>query len=103
MNCPKCNKQLKEIEVSVEGATKKVKSFQCPSCDYFEFDKKSSKEVIEELRETPLKISQKIIKLSGERLGMYFTNDVVRSLGLKKGEEVKVSVPDKKHIVIELS
>jgi hypothetical protein len=33
---------------------------------------------------------------------MYINKDVARSLNLKGGEEVFVSIPDKKHIVVEL-
>jgi antitoxin component of MazEF toxin-antitoxin module len=32
---------------------------------------------------------------------MYLNSDVVRSLDIRKGEEVTVSVPDRRHIVIE--
>src|SRR3989338_11156648 len=102
MKCPKCNSVLRKVEVNVHGAKSKAISYQCPDCDYFEFEPVSSEKVIQELRETPLKIKQKIVKLSQDRLGMYFNNNVVRSLNLKKGEEVFVSVPDKKHIVVEL-
>jgi len=102
MRCPKCNTTLRKTAVSVQGATNKAISYQCPKCDYFEFEPESSKKVVEELREAPLKIKQRIVKLSQDRLGMYFNNHIVRSLDLKKGEEVYVSVPDKKHIVLEL-
>jgi hypothetical protein len=103
MICPKCNSELKKVAVSVSGAKNKAISYQCNKCDYFEFEPLSSQKVVEELRETPLKIKQKIVKLSQERLGIYLNSHVVRSLNLKKGEELYVSVPDKKHIVIELS
>ncbi|MBI4453442.1 hypothetical protein HY636_02255 [Candidatus Woesearchaeota archaeon] len=102
MKCPKCNSVLKRIEVNVFGAKSKAVSYQCPKCDYFEFESETTKKVLEELRETPLKIKQKIIKLSQDRLGIYFNNHVVRSLNLKKGEEIYLSVPDKKHIVLEI-
>ena len=101
MKCPKCSSNLKKIEVNVEGAKSKAISYQCTKCDYFEFEPQSSQKVIEELREAPLKIKQKVIKLSQDRLGIYFNSNVVRSLGLKKGEDIYVSVPDKKHILIE--
>ena len=101
MKCPKCSSNLKKIEVNVEGAKSKATSYQCTKCDYFEFEPQSSQKVIEELREAPLKIKQKVIKLSQDRLGIYFNSNVVRSLGLKKGEDIYVSVPDKKHILIE--
>lgn len=103
--CPKCGKKLKKIMVNVYGAKNKALSHQCVSrgCYYFDFDQKSAKKVIQELKENPLKIKQKIVKLSGDRLGMYFNKNVVRSLNIKKGEEIYVSVPDKKHIVLELS
>jgi len=103
MKCPKCDSDLKKIEVKVHGAKSKAVSYQCPDCDYFEFEPISSQKVVQELRESPLKIKQKIIKLSQERLGIYFNNNVVRSLNLKKGEEVYLSVPDEKHILLELS
>ena len=102
MKCPKCDSNLKKTEVKVQGAKHKAISYQCRDCDYFEFEPASSKKVIEELREAPLKIKQKIVKLSQDRLGMYFNNNVVRSLHLKKGEDIFVSVPDKKHIILEI-
>jgi len=102
MKCPKCESELKEVKVGVHGAKQKATSYQCPDCDYFEFEPMSSKKVVEELRETPLKIKQKIVKLSQDRLGIYFNNNIVRSLNLRKGEEIYASVPDKKHIILEV-
>ena len=105
MKCKKCSSITKKILVSVEGADKKAVSYQCPRCEYFEFEGNSAKEVIKELttKESPLKITQRITKLSQGRLGMYFNKNVVESLNLKAGEEIKVSVPDKKHIVLKLN
>ena len=102
MRCPKCNAALRKVQVNAHGAKNKAVSYQCTKCDYFEFELESSRKVVEELRETPLKIKQKVVKLSQDRLGIYFNNNVVRSLGIKKGEEIYVSVPDKKRIVLEL-
>ena len=100
--CPKCNHDMKKIKVEVEDANNKVDSYQCPECGYFEFEKESSKKVIEELREKEctLKIKQKIIKLSKDRLGIYINSNIARSLDLKSGQEVYASVPDKKTIVL---
>jgi len=105
MRCPKCNLNFRKIEVNVEGAEQKVISYQCAKCDYFEFEEKSAAKVVKELKtkETPLKIRQKIIKLSQNRLGMHFNKNIVESLELKAGEEVYVSVPDKGHIVLKFS
>ena len=103
MKCPKCEGNLRKVEVKVAGAESKAVSYQCTNCDYFEFEPVSSKKVVEELREAPLKIKQKIVKLSQDRLGMYINKDVARSLNLKGGEEVYVSVPDKKHLVVDIS
>ena len=102
MKCPECEANLKKVEVKVQGAKNKAVSYQCPNCEHFEFEPESSKKVVEELREAPLKIKQKIVKLSQDRLGMYINRDVARSLNLKGGEEVYVSVPDKKHLVVNL-
>lgn len=100
--CPECGSEMKRIEVTVAGAESKAISFQCPNCDHFEFEQSSSQKVLQEIREAPLKIRQSIIKLSSDRLGIYLNKDVVRCLGLKKGEEILVSVPDRRHIVLEL-
>ena len=102
MKCPECDSNLRKVDVKIWGAENKAISYQCTKCDYFEFEPESSRKVVEELRETPLKIKQKVVKLSQDRLGIYFNNNVVRSLGIKKGEEIYVSVPDKKRIVLEL-
>jgi transposase-like protein len=102
MKCPKCNANLKKVEIKVAGAKNKAVSYQCQKCDHFEFEPESSKKVVQELRETPLKIKQKIVKLSQDRLGIYFNKNIIRSLDLKKGEVVYVSVPDKNHIVLEI-
>ena len=103
MKCPNCNSALKRIKVAVDGARNKVISYQCGKCDYFTFDPVSSRKVVEELRDTPLRIEQRIVKLSQDRLGVYFNKNVVKSLNLKKGSSVYVSVPDKKHIVLEVA
>jgi len=102
MKCPNCNSVLKKVEVKVHGAENKAISFQCPNCDYFEFEPISSEKVISELRETPLKIKQKIIKISQDRLGIYFNKNIIESLNLKNGEEVYVSVPEKNRIILDL-
>ena len=105
MRCPKCSSSLRKVEVSVEGAEQKAISYQCTKCDYVDFEEKSAAKVVKELKskETPLKIRQRIIRLSQDRLGMYFNKHVVESLDLKAGEEVQVSVPDKDHIILKIS
>jgi transcription termination factor Rho len=101
MKCQRCTSELRKVLVSVEGAKQKAISFQCPKCDYFEFEPISSKKVVEELKNTPLQIRQKVVKLSEGRLGIYFSKDIIRSINLKQGEEVYISIPDKKHLVME--
>ena len=41
MKCPKCNSNLKKVEVTIEDIESKVWSNQCPKCDFFEFEKKT--------------------------------------------------------------
>jgi RNase P subunit RPR2 len=50
MNCPKCNGTLKKVQVNVLGAKNKATSYQCQTCDYFEFEPVSSRKVVEELQ-----------------------------------------------------
>ena len=105
MKCPECGSNIRKVKVSVEGAGQKAISYQCTKCDYFEFEEKSAAKVVKELKakETPLKIRQKIIRLSQGRLGMYFNKNVVESLELKAGEQVQISVPDKDHIILKIN
>lgn len=101
--CPECNSQMKKISVGVDGARKKAISYQCKKCGYFEFEPESSAKVVKELKEkSPLRMKQKIIKLSKDRLGLYFSKDVVESLSLKSGETVYISVPDKNHVLLSI-
>lgn len=104
MKCPKCNVNLIKVEVDVEGARNKAISYQCEKCDYLDFEKESSNKILLELKakENPLKIKQKIVKLSQDRLGTYFNKNIIRSLDLKAGEDIYVSTPDKKHILITI-
>ncbi len=104
MTCPKCNSQLREVEVDIEDAKTPAISYQCEGCDYYSFEPESTMKIIDEIKqkESPLKIKQKIIKLSQDRLGMYFNKDVIECLNLKSGEDVLVSVPNKKRIVLDI-
>ncbi|MEK6984132.1 MAG: hypothetical protein AABX33_06165 [Nanoarchaeota archaeon] len=105
MKCPKCDSEFKKIKVKIQDADSLVTSYQCGKCGHFDFEEKSINKAINEVKakEAPLKIRQKIIKLSHDRLGMYINRDVARSLNLKGGEEVYVSVPDKKHLVVDIT
>jgi hypothetical protein len=102
--CPKCRIKMKEIIVKIQDADSPVKSYQCGKCGYFELEDKSIKKAIDEIKtkEMALQIRQRIIKLSHGRLGMYINRDVARSLNLKGGEEVYVSVPDKKRMIVNV-
>ena len=102
MKCPNCKSELRKVYVSVKDAKNKALSYQCSKCDYFAFDQASSRKIVDELQ-TTLKLKQKIVKLSQDRLGMYINKDIARSLSLKGGEEILVSLPDKNHILIELN
>ncbi len=104
MACPKCNSELKRVEVNIEDAKTPAVSYQCDKCDYYSFEPESTMKIIDEIREkeSPLKMKQKIIKLSQDRLGMYFNKDVIDCLNLKSGEEVFVSVPNNKRIVLDI-
>jgi hypothetical protein len=93
---------MKQVNVKIQDAKTPVISYQCSKCGNFDFENNSMNKAINEIKakEMVLKIKQKIIKLSHDRLGMYINRDVVRALNLKGGEEVYVSVPDKKHVVL---
>ena len=102
-SCPKCHKPLTKVNVKVEMATSRSLTYQCGPCEYVWFDPISAKKVIEEIRAHDLKIKQKVIKLSADRLGIYFNSHIVRRLNLKKGEDGYVSGPDKNHMLIDVT
>lgn len=102
MKCPKCKAKMNRVEVTIEGAQTKALSKQCQNCEYFEFESGSATKVLEELLEQPIEIKQKIVKLSKDRLGIYFNKHIVESLKLGAGEQISMTVPDKKHIWISL-
>ncbi len=104
MKCPKCGFGMEKVSVKIEGAESKALSHQCLKCGFVEFEKDSAAIVLKELKavKSPLRIKQKIVKLSSNRLGFYFNKNIVRSLKLSSGEEVFVSVPGKKHIILNL-
>jgi len=87
MKCPKCNSGMKKAMVRIQDAKSPVISHQCIKCGYFDFEEKSINNAIREIKikEAPLSIKQKIIKLSHGRLGMYLGKDIVRSLNLRGG------------------
>lgn len=104
MKCVECNHLMKEVKVKIQDADSLATSYQCGKCGHFDFEDKSIGKVIEEIKakESPLKIKQKIIKISQDRLGIYLTKDVTRSLHLRAGEEVYVSVPCEKRIIVDV-
>lgn len=105
MECSHCNTKMKDVTVKIQDADSPTISYQCTKCGYFDFEEKSIHKAINEIREkeTTLKIKQKIIKLSHDRLGMCINKDVARSLNLKGGDEVYVSVPDRQHLVVDIT
>lgn len=104
MKCPNCDKELEKVEVQIEDAESPAISYQCSNCNYYSFEPESTMKVINEIKkkESPLKMRQKIIKLSKDRLGMYFNQDIIKSLNLKSGDEILISIPDKNKIVLEV-
>lgn len=104
LTCSQCHARVKEIKVKIRDAQSPVTSYQCGKCGYFDFEESSIKRAIQEIKikEMPLTIKQRIIKLSHGRLGMYINKDIARSLKLKGGEEVYVSVPDKHHLLVNV-
>ena len=91
MKCADCKKEMEKRDIELDSSLKVVLNY-CKKCQ---------KVVMGE--EPPLKIKQNLIKLSKDHIGMYFNQNIVRSLGLKPGSSVLISVPDKKKIIIELS
>jgi hypothetical protein len=101
--CPECKKKMRQIRVEVEGAETSAIGYRCDNCNNLEFDKKTGMNVVKELEEKEvLSIQQKLVNLSHGRIGTYFNKNIIRSLNLKAGMDIHVTVPDRKHMVIEI-
>ena len=96
--CPNCHLELKPAEVLVEETVK----YECEKCAYAHHEPKESRKEMATKGLSPLTLRQKITTLAQGRLGLYLSQDVVRSLKLKAGQEVHVSVPDEKTLMIKL-
>ena len=90
MKCTDCKKEMEKRYIELDSSLKVVLNY-CKKC---------RKVVMGE--EPPLKIKQNLIKLSKGRIGMYFNQNIVRSLGLKPSSSVLISVPDKKKLIVEI-
>ncbi|MFH1587395.1 MAG: hypothetical protein ABID38_06055 [Candidatus Diapherotrites archaeon] len=109
MKYEKCGGNLKKFKVDVEDSDLPSEGFECTKCGELFFDEEKSKKVVEDLKrkeilkELPaLSIKQKIVKLSKDRLGFYLNKDIARCTGLKAGEEIEVSLLDKKRILVKV-
>ena len=97
-NCPNCHTEAKAVERLIEEAVR----YQCGTCEYSKLEPVESRTATPPLMSSPLQLKQKITTLSQGRLGLYLNQDVVRSLGLKAGQEIHLSVPDEKTVVINI-
>jgi hypothetical protein len=99
MKCPDCGKVMRKVMVKIEDADSLVATHQC-ACGNFCFEDDSIRQALKEINH--LKIRQRVVKISKNRLGMYFNRDVVRCLGLEGGEDIYVSMPAKNKVLIEM-
>jgi hypothetical protein len=110
MNCKDCGGKLKKVHVKVEGTDVASECTECANCGNLSFDQKAGRAVVGDLRkkeflkEFPaLSIRQRVVKLSKDRLGFYFSKDVIRCAKIKAGCSVDVRLLDKKHILLEVN
>jgi len=103
MKCKKCGGKPNKFRVEVEGTHLPGKGYECGKCGNILFDKEKGRAIVEDLKkkELPaLQIKQKVVKLSKDRLGFYFNKDIARCAALKPGAELRVSLLDKKHLLL---
>lgn len=87
MKCPTCNLGMKQVKFDV-GYGIKVDSLHCDKCGFNITDDKVLNKALISLKEQMTK-EVKIIEV-GTGLGIRFPNEVVKSLKLRKGEEIIV-------------
>ncbi|MBI2668198.1 hypothetical protein HYX17_05530 [Candidatus Woesearchaeota archaeon] len=85
MKCPKCKSELRNVTFDV-GYGVNVESSHCEKCGFNITEDNKLNAAVTSLQEHMSK-EIKIIKV-GNGLGVRFPNEVVKSLNLKKGEEI---------------
>jgi len=50
MNCPECDSEMVVVNVKIQDANSLVTSYQCPGCDYFNFEKQIIERAISEIK-----------------------------------------------------
>ena len=91
MKCPTCKLNMKKIKFDV-GYGIEVDSLHCEKCGFNITDNKLLNKALTSLKEQMTK-EIKIIEI-GTGLGIRFPNEIVKSLKLRKGEEIIVK-PEK--------
>lgn len=46
MRCPECEGKMEKVEIEMNGMDDYVFSYQCPNCDYYEFEPESRAKVV---------------------------------------------------------
>ena len=91
MKCPTCKLDMKKVKFDI-GYGIEVDSLHCEKCGFNITNNKVLNKALASLKEHMTK-EVKVIEI-GTGLGIRFPNEVVKSLKLKKGEEITVK-PEK--------
>lgn len=91
MKCPECKSKMEKIKFDV-GYGIEVNSLHCKECGFNITNEEVLNKAIIDLKEQMVK-EVKIIEI-GTGLGIRFPNEIVKSLKLKKGEEIIIK-PEK--------
>lgn len=91
--CSDCGKEMRKIDVEVEEAKTKGVGWECSSCGNLEFEKASSKKILNELKaKKPIHLSLRVIKLPSGQLGIYFDDKILEHFRLTPGEKVEAEI-----------
>ncbi len=106
MKCPNCGAKMENGEIELEESKITVEGLICPKCYELKFEEEIVEESMEEYRgylktEKPvLKLKRKVSQMSGKRMGIYFPQDLIDSLKIKRGESVELYPINKNTIII---
>jgi len=89
--CPQCKSRLEKVKFDI-GYGIDVNSLHCKRCGFNITENNKLKSAISSLKDHMSK-QIKIIKI-GTGLGVRFPNEIVKSMNLKKGEEVELRPDD---------
>lgn len=105
VKCPKCGLEYEKITTNFESngiIVSNVKAFACKKCGEEIFSQEQAAAIRKRIEALSPQVSleRKISSAAGHKPVVYLPNVILKSIGLKIGDTIKIGVEGKKRVVI---